>query len=150
MLAEMPSHWAARASENFAADAWLANRDALGADMDNMIVTSGGDVVRIDQGGALKYRAQGSAKTDFGPRVEEFDRLRDPATNAVAASVFGKMANHDLLSSIGRVSQIGSDAIEAAVRSVYGDTAAAKGLAGTLIARRDDLAQRARRISTAD
>jgi hypothetical protein len=149
-LAELPSNWATRAGEDFAADAWLANRDALGADMDNMIVTSGGDVVRIDQGGALRYRAQGSAKADFGPKVEEFETLRDPATNAVAASVFGNMTNHHLVSSIGRVSQIDPAAIEAAVRGVYGDTAEAKTLAETLMARRDDLARRARGIGTAD
>ncbi|ABD85998.1 hypothetical protein [Rhodopseudomonas palustris] len=150
MLAELPEHLseqaAVRVGEGFAADAWLANRDALGVDLDNMIVTAAGAVIRIDQGGALRYRAQGSLKTEFGPIVVEFETLRDRRKNAVAASFFGALTQQQLLSSLRRVTQIGTAAIAAAVNGIYGDGAESSRLIDTLIARRDDLAQRAQRL----
>lgn len=148
-LAELPSHRSVGAGEHFAADAWLANRDVLGADMDNMIV-AGGEVIRLDQGGALKYRAQGAVKTDFGPSVEEFDTLRDPRRNGGAASIFGAMTGQELLASIGRVTRIDAAAIRETVQAVYGDSDAAANLAEMLIARRDDLAARARHLAGPD
>ncbi|MBB5049357.1 hypothetical protein HNR60_004133 [Rhodopseudomonas rhenobacensis] len=149
-LAEAPPHLSDRAGvsvgEGFAADAWLANRDAFGVDLDNMIVTATGEVIRIDQGGALRYRAQGSLKTEFGPTVAEFDTLRDRRKNAVAASFFAAMTEQQLLSSLRCVTAIGSAAIAAAVRAIYGDGAESALLIDTLIARRDDLARRAQHI----
>lgn len=43
------------------ADLWLANWDVAGLNLDNLISGPGG-VVRIDQGGALHFRAQGAKK----------------------------------------------------------------------------------------
>lgn len=50
-------------AEGYVADAFLGNWDVAGFDWDNMIVTASGDVFRIDNGGALIYRAQGALKT---------------------------------------------------------------------------------------
>jgi hypothetical protein len=127
--------------DHFATDAWLANRDVLGADLDNVLVGGRGLVMRIDQGGALRFRAQGSLKTDFGPEAIEFDTLRDPKRNAVAAGVFGAMDREQLLASLRRVAAIEAGAIRDTVLGVYG--ADADRLADTLVARRDDLARRA-------
>ncbi|HEY0330083.1 MAG TPA: type III effector HopAG1 [Rhodopseudomonas sp.] len=149
-LAELPEHLAKQAGagvgEGFAADAWLANRDALGVDLDNMIVTGAGELIRIDQGGALRYRAQGSLKAEFGPLVVEFDTLRDRRKNAVAASFFAAMTQQQVLASLRRVTSIGSAAIIAAVQAIYGDSAESSQLINILIARRDDLAERAARL----
>lgn len=129
--------------EHFAVDAWLANRDVLGADLDNVLVCGRAGVMRIDQGGALRFRAQGALKADFGPVAIEFDTLRDPAKNAVAASVFGGMSSEQLAASIGRVTSLDDAAIRATVQGLLGATDAADGLIAILIARRDDLARRA-------
>lgn len=56
----------AQASEildGFAADVLLANWDAVGTGFDNVVVLAGGGIARIDQGGALLFRAQGGLKT---------------------------------------------------------------------------------------
>ncbi|WP_420133452.1 cyclin-dependent kinase inhibitor 3 family protein [Rhodopseudomonas sp.] len=133
---------AAAVCRDFAVDAWLGNRDVLGADLDNVLVTRSGAVVRIDQGGALAYRARGAVKTDFGPAAIEFDTLRDPRSNAVAASVFGAMTPHALATSVAKVTKLDTAAIDMAVRDVLGDTPAARAITALLIARRDDLARR--------
>ncbi len=50
--------------DGFAADVWTANWDAVGADLDNIVVTDmrANRLARIDQGGALLFRAQGARK----------------------------------------------------------------------------------------
>lgn len=53
---------ARRALDGFAADVLTANWDAAGLTVDNMIRLADGAVVRIDNGGALLYRAQGARK----------------------------------------------------------------------------------------
>ncbi|HEY6022013.1 MAG TPA: hypothetical protein VIY48_19750, partial [Candidatus Paceibacterota bacterium] len=79
----------------FPADAWLANYDSVGTGKDNIIV-SNGKAYRIDMGGALRYRAQGKPKTDFGPKVNEFESMTIPGhgglSNYDAADVFGGMS----------------------------------------------------------
>lgn len=133
---------AAEVCRDFAVDAWLGNRDVLGADLDNVLVTRSGAIVRIDQGGALAYRARGAVKTDFGPAAIEFDTLRNPRSNAVAASVFGAMTPHALATSVAKVAKLDAAAIAATVTGVHGDTPAAQAMIALLIARRDDLARR--------
>jgi hypothetical protein len=49
--------------KNFSVDALLGNWDVLGASNDNVRVTKDGTVYRIDNGGGLRYRAQGTLKT---------------------------------------------------------------------------------------
>jgi hypothetical protein len=54
--------------DGFVADVWLANWDAVGTGLDNVVFDALGQAVRIDQGGALLYRAQGALKTTLiGP-----------------------------------------------------------------------------------
>jgi hypothetical protein len=53
---------ARRALDGFAADVLTANWDAAGLVVDNMIALGDGSIVRIDNGGALLYRAQGARK----------------------------------------------------------------------------------------
>jgi SPP1 gp7 family putative phage head morphogenesis protein len=53
---------AAELRKGFAFDALMGNWDVLGTANDNVLVTKKGEVWRIDNGGSLRYRAQGSAK----------------------------------------------------------------------------------------
>lgn len=50
-------------------DTWLANWDAVGTGLDNIVVLNNGTLARIDQGGSLLFRAQGKLKPD-GPLLK--------------------------------------------------------------------------------
>lgn len=56
----------AKIHEGFAADALLGNWDVIGANHDNILVTPDGTPHRIDNGGALEFRAQGKPKNEGG------------------------------------------------------------------------------------
>lgn len=74
--------------KHFAADALLAGWDVIGAGADNVIVDAKGAVWRIDNGGALLFRAQGAAKPMTG-FLDELWSLRDEKINRQTAAVFG-------------------------------------------------------------
>lgn len=125
--------------EGFAADAWLANWDVVGLGFDNLQVDDQGNAMRVDAGGSLMYRAQGSKKA-FGEHVTELDSLRDPKINPQAAAVFGQMSEADITASVAKVAQISDAQIRIMVNNFGpGDKAERKALAETLIARKNDL-----------
>lgn len=125
--------------EGFAADAWLANWDVVGLAYDNLQVDNKGHAMRVDAGGSLMYRAQGSKKA-FGEHVTELDSLRDPKINPQAAAVFGKMSEADITASVAKVAQLSDAQIRIMVNNFGpGDKAERKALADTLIARKNDL-----------
>jgi hypothetical protein len=83
--------------EHFAADALFANWDVIGLSKDNILVDLGGTPHRIDNGGALKYRAQGSPKgAKFGDKVTELQTMRDATINPSAAEVYKHLTDHDV------------------------------------------------------
>ena len=59
-------------AKGFAVDALLANWDIY--QNDNCLIDSAGRVIRVDNGGSLEYRAQGSNKT-FGKSVTDFNSM---------------------------------------------------------------------------
>lgn len=132
------------ALEGFGADAWLANWDVVGLGFDNLLTTKDGKALRVDVGGALVYRAQGGKKGDaFGSTVPEVDSLRNPATNANTASVFGGMDKRALNQSIAKVLEMPDDVITQAVEKFGPGTAAEKkALAEKLIQRKSYLSKK--------
>lgn len=50
---------------------------------DNCLVDSAGRVIRVDNGGALNYRAQGGTKT-FGTKLTDFDSMQKYNPSVVA------------------------------------------------------------------
>lgn len=50
--------------DNFITDLWMVNFDAVGLVGDNVLKTSDGTIHRVDNGGALLFRARGKDKTD--------------------------------------------------------------------------------------
>ena len=133
---------ASGALDGFAVDAWLGNWDVIGLNFDNLMIDKDGKAVRIDAGGSLEYRAQGEKKP-FGNEVTEIASLRDPAVNAQAAKVFGKITDADLNASVLKVLKIpDSDIIKLVNDSGIGDKAHREKLAQTLIARKKDLAKK--------
>jgi phage-related protein (TIGR01555 family) len=128
------------AARDFAVHAWLGNWDAVGLGGDNLGIVDGTPVA-LDLGGALEFRAQGAPKGKaFGDSVGELDTLRDPGTNKDAAGIFGKMTPAEMRESARYVTSIPDVKIRAAVERGGGP----KELADKLIARKADVAQRAR------
>lgn len=129
--------------EGFAADAWLANWDVVGLGFDNLLVRAG-RAVRVDTGGGLIYRAQGTAKgAAFGPRVTELDSFLDPAINPQAAEVFRHATREQLEAGAAKILAIPDADIRRLVDQYGpGDAAARQALADTLLARKQDLAAR--------
>lgn len=137
VLASTPS-----VTEGFAVDAWLANWDVAGLSFDNIVLVQG-SAMRIDVGGALRYRAVGGLKgSAFGRTVGEIDSLRD-GTNAQARQVFGGMSAADVERSVEKVLAVADDDIRAIVMR-YGppDQAEREALADLMIARKRDLERR--------
>lgn len=133
----------AKAGDGFVVDAWLANWDVVGAGFDNLLLR-GGVPVRVDTGGALRFRAQGGLKgSAFGPKVLELDTLRDAKTNPQAAAVFGQLTPAQLEAGAARVLSITDEQIRKLVDD-FGplDAIERQKLAETLIARKADIAAR--------
>lgn len=83
--------------KRFAADALMGNWDVMGLDNDNILVDSKGNPWRIDNGGSLRYRAQGQRKGDaFADQALDLWTLKDPNVNARSAAVFGDVS-HDAM-----------------------------------------------------
>lgn len=133
----------AEAQKGFAVDAWLNNYDAVGLVYDNMVMV-GDEPVRVDPGGALLFRAQGKDKADqLTPEVTQIDSLRDPQTNAQAASVYGSMTDEQLAESAQLVANITPEKINELVdKHFFGDEETANFLKERLIARRENLVER--------
>lgn len=84
--------------KHFAADALLGNWDVVGLQEDNVLVAKDGTVYRIDNGGSLRFRAQGARKTDaqWNQYPSELWSLRDPKVNPQTAKAFGALSLYDL------------------------------------------------------
>jgi SPP1 gp7 family putative phage head morphogenesis protein len=123
-------------NKGFAVDAFLANWDVVGLEFDNMLVGPKG-VFRVDNGGALKYRAMGSPKGKlFDHKATEWSTMRNPKINPQAAKVFGDMTQAQLDLSVVRLKSIKGKSIDDAVHAVYGTGPEAKDLALLLKRRR--------------
>lgn len=127
----------------FAVDAWLANWDVVGLAFDNLL-TLGARAVRVDTGGALRYRAQGGLKgAVFGRKVAEIESLRDPSLNRQAQQVFGRLTAAEIEDSVVRVLSVPDEQIRAVLAKFGPEDAATRAeLADLLIARKRDLETR--------
>jgi SPP1 gp7 family putative phage head morphogenesis protein len=80
-----------KAQAHFYTDALMGNWDVIGLSADNILIDNAGAVWRIDNGGALGYRAQGSLKgSAFTENPLELITMRKDKTHAAqAVGVFG-------------------------------------------------------------
>ena len=86
------------ARKDFAIHAWLGNWDAVGLVYDNLLTDSDGDVIHVDPGGALLFRAQGEPKGNaWNKDASEWNTLRDKAMNPQSGSVFADMTPQEFL-----------------------------------------------------
>jgi 8-oxo-dGTP pyrophosphatase MutT (NUDIX family) len=100
--------------KGFVADVWLANRDAIGLDADNILI-AGNRTIRIDNGGALQYRAQGSKKpTAWLNSIDEWQGFQSPSANRHYATLFKESGYHtpegmpDLKAQVQALSDLGA------------------------------------------
>lgn len=126
--------------EDFAVDAWLGNWDVVGLNNDNIITDKDGNPARIDNGGALLYRAQGTSKgMAFGDKVTELKTLRDPKVNPQAAKAFKDVTDDDIRAGVTKIEAITPEQIDALVDEAGFNPKSADNLKKTLKARRQDL-----------
>lgn len=125
------------AYDDFAVHAWLANWDVVGLVYDNLMVDGEGNVVHVDTGGALKFRAQGEPKGGaWNEEGSEFATLR---VMGQAGEVFGGMSTADLQNSANELRKMSDEVIRSAVERAMGVGADGNDMANTLIARRDNI-----------
>lgn len=131
--------------DGFAVDAWLANWDVAGLVYDNVVSDENGAPVRVDPGGALYFRAQGSPKGGlFGDSVGELDSLRDPGMSPQGSKIFGGMTDDEIRASAMHVMNVSPEQIDEIVDSVgFGDGVIdPEEMKARLKARRKDLADK--------
>lgn len=93
--------------EDFAIDATLGNWDVVGSGQDNILVDKDGTPWRIDNGGALAYRAQGEPKgSKWNHKNEEVNTMRNAVGNSGAKSVFGSMTDAQVKASFDKHEQV--------------------------------------------
>lgn len=102
--------------EGFLADAWLGNWDVAGMNLDNILVDAAGLPWRIDNGGALRFRAMGKKKTaaEWSAAVPELETLLDPKRNPSAAKIFKGITEADMREQLVELSARSEAAIAAA------------------------------------
>ncbi len=86
--------------EDFVVDAFLGNWDVIGLNFDNILVMRDGTVLRVDNGGALRYRAKGQKKRTFTGEVTEINTMRDPLMNYSSASIFSQVTDSHIRSQV--------------------------------------------------
>ena len=80
-----------KVKKGFVMDALLGNWDVIGAGKDNILVSGkDSEIIRVDNGGSMLYRAKGSKKdsSDFDPEIKELKTLLDSSKNPSTAEVF--------------------------------------------------------------
>lgn len=132
-----------RLESGFAADALLGNWDVIGLEQDNILVSADGTPWRIDNGGSLRFRAQGAAKTaaEWNDYPQELWTLRDAKKNPVTAKIFGGVDIYRITAQVEKIQ-------EAELLAAVGDE-----LAPTVRARLGhlkDLGRKAREFERAD
>lgn len=82
---------------HFVADAFLGNWDIVVDNFKNVILDKMGKLWRVDNGGALRYRALGEKKNPSDLlKVSDLESMRNPAINENGAQVYGSLTAADL------------------------------------------------------
>ncbi len=90
--------------KHFVLDALLSSWDVVGMDGDNILVDKDHRPWRVDNGGSLKYRAQGAPKgAAFDGDVTELKTLRDKKVNPRTAEVYAHLTDEEVRDQIKQV-----------------------------------------------
>lgn len=154
ITASHPAHIAkliasADVQDGFVMDAWLANWDVAGASYDNLLLTPGGEIYRIDLGGSLRFRAQGAPKSAaFGSTVNELTTFLDWSKNANTSAMFANLKPQDIIAQINFLQQTFSDQTLRAVLASVPDLQERDVLFNVLRDRREYLVQQAKVLAS--
>ena len=148
-LKRLPKGRSKEVLRGFSADVWMANWDAVGLELDNVVATRAAwnSVARIDQGGALLMRARAGRKpVERLRQITEWDGFADTGRNPAYARVF-RAAGFDGPDALGRQALRQIDAIHELGRRTDNFTRLAPEVAGVaeadIVAVRSLLADRA-------
>ena len=128
--------------EGFLADAYLANHDVMGAGYDNILHGEDGRDYRVDNGGAMYYRAQGATKDFDADTVSQIDTMRNPETAREAGHIFASINDDELHSQAMRIVMWLSDSKIRNLVGAAGITMKRAEYVATLIGRRNAIADR--------
>jgi DNA polymerase III epsilon subunit-like protein/predicted DNA-binding transcriptional regulator YafY len=131
--------------EGFVIDAWLSNYDVTGWEYDNIVPgDENNEPIRIDNGGALRWRAQGGPKDWFDEDPTEIDTMRSPELSRIpaAADVFGDMSEDDVKESAKRLLDITPSRIAELAKQAIKDPEEAAEIARILTVRRERILAR--------
>lgn len=92
----------AQLRDGFAVDALMGNWDVTGASADNILVDAEGNAWRIDNGGSMRYRAQGAKKgaDDWNKYPVDLWEMRAPGRSGAGSynyKIFGDMSIYDIM-----------------------------------------------------
>lgn len=125
----------------FLVDAVLANRDFAGANYDNL-GEHDGKFYRLDQGGALEFRAKGKKKDSFhdwrGDYLSELDGFTTPSKNAQSSHVFANMDSSDYRKAAENLIKLSNSTISDTVNDSALEPKNKAKMIDTLIKRRDN------------
>lgn len=84
--------------KGFVMDSLMANYDVAGLSLDNILVDAKGVAWRIDNGGSLRFRAQGLAKSSaqWNGAVQELETMRNSSINPSTAKIFQGITEADI------------------------------------------------------
>ena len=110
--------------EDFGADCWLANWDAL---KPGNVGIHNGQVIRMDVGGSLRYRAQGLRKgADFGEDVQELTTFF--GSSSLSKPYLKDMTRDELMKSLKKVTDVNDDDIKKIIKEQIDSTDECVGL----------------------
>ena len=131
-LKRLPKGRSKEVLRGFSADVWMANWDAVGLELDNVVATrtAWNSVARIDQGGALLMRARAGRKPlERLRQITEWGGFADTNRNPAYARVF-RAAGLETADDLGRQAIRQIDAIAALGRRTDGFKLLAPEVAG--------------------
>ncbi len=125
----------------FVVDAWLANWDAVSSK--NIVVLPDGNIMRIDQGGSLMYRAMGEQKgKQFKHHVEEIYSMKSHANSPEGGIIHGEIPKEMLDEGAARVLGISHADIDEALDASGISGKLKQTLMEKLVARQHDIEQK--------
>lgn len=127
--------------KGFIVDAFLGNWDVIGQNGDNIMKAANGELVRIDNGGSLSFRARGLKKVLEEDTVPELDTMRKK--EFPSGRVFGSLTEDDLrIQARLFIERVSEADIERLIASSHLSLEDEKDLKHLLIARRQALIRR--------
>jgi len=102
-------------------DMWLANWDAVGLDMDNILKDTAGNLVRIDVGAAMKFRAQGQKKAFESDKVPELETFVNGKNDQISP-ILAAYSEDDITRSLEKVANFTDETIDEVIDTVWKGT----------------------------